>query len=218
MLNVAPAQMNVDVILVLGEIYFNVQMKPLQRPLLIYRGLCFWLSDFSTSFLIVGNWFTPWNHPKLLSLHFLLPRQWCGLTIIIIKMLCSRGKKRHFRAVVPFPDHPEFISKATGRKKMPYQGLTHLTPGNSRATQDKRFLTLGPSESWTNLFFYCLPLRWEIHQLRSTSDINILYLNWGQNKWVGKRRGIHDNMWGLVLPSKCFQGNMKGRKPQTTSG
>lgn len=32
MLNVALAQMNVDVILVLGEIYFNVQMQPLQRP------------------------------------------------------------------------------------------------------------------------------------------------------------------------------------------
>ena len=40
MLNMAPAQMNVDVILVLGEIYFNVQMQPLQRPLLIYWELC----------------------------------------------------------------------------------------------------------------------------------------------------------------------------------
>lgn len=40
MLNVALAQMNVDVILVLGEIYFNVQMQPLQRPLLIYWELC----------------------------------------------------------------------------------------------------------------------------------------------------------------------------------
>lgn len=40
MLHVALAQMNVDVILVLGEIYFNVQMQPLQRPLLIDWGLC----------------------------------------------------------------------------------------------------------------------------------------------------------------------------------
>lgn len=58
MLSVAPAQMNVDVILVLGEIYFNVQMQPLQSPLLNLLGALFLALFLSTTLLLIsGNWY-----------------------------------------------------------------------------------------------------------------------------------------------------------------
>lgn len=103
MLNVARAQMNVDVILVLREIYFNVQMQPLQRPLLIGWGLCAWLSDSPhppPPFRGTSERCESANSSPLPAPCPGAATQHTALTIMVIKTLCARQSR--LQATRPF--------------------------------------------------------------------------------------------------------------------